>query len=129
LMNTGAGLDVFLTPTLTGSISVAYAYLDASLDMESYRQFRAGIALVWEPVDNWRMEAGARWDQKEYCNLQESMTDIRKKNQTRSVSLQLSRFWGALELFGLMRLEDGESPLYYESYTQGVAQCGLSWSF
>jgi hypothetical protein len=51
LVHTGLGLDVFLMPSLTGSLLVAYADLDSPLDMESYKQIQVGIALIWGPVE------------------------------------------------------------------------------
>jgi hypothetical protein len=97
--------------------------------MESYRQIEAGIALIWEPLEKWRMEARAGWYRTEYNHVPESLTRIRKANQARSIGVQVSRFWGPLELYGEVQLQDGESPLGYESYTRQVVQCGLSWSF
>lgn len=129
MVHTGLGLDLFLMPSLTGSLFVAYADLDSSLDMESYRQIQAGIALIWEPWEKWRMEAQAGWYRTEYNKVPENLTCIRTTNQTRSIGIQVSRFWGPLELYGQVQLQDGESPLDYESYTQQVVQCGLSWSF
>ena len=129
LVHTGLGLDLFLMPSLTGSLLVAYADLDSSLDMESYGQIQVGIALIWEPFEKWRMVTRAEWFRTEYDKVPESMTCIRTTNQARSIGIQLSRFWGPVELFGQVQLQDGESPLDYESYTRQVVQCGLSWYF
>ncbi len=54
---------------------------------------------------------------------------IRKTNQIRSMGIQLSRFWRHFELYWQVQLQEGESPLDYETYTREVVQCGLSWSF
>jgi len=129
LVHTGLGLDVFLMPSLTGSLLVAYADLDSSLDMESYRQIQVGIALIWEPFEKWRMETRAEWYRTEYDKVPESMTCIRTTNQARSIGIQLSRFWGPVELYGQVQFQNGESPLNYESYTRQVVQCGFSWYF
>ena len=129
LVYTRLGLDMFLMPSLTSSLLVAYADLDSSLDMESYRQIQVEIALIWEPFQKWRMEARAEWYRTEYNKVPGSMTCIRTTNQARSIGIQLIRFWGPIELYGQVQLQDGESPLDYESYTRQVVQCGLSWFF
>ena len=129
LMHTGLGIDAFLTQSLTGSLFAAYADLNSSLDMESYRQIQAGIALIWEPFEKWRLEAQAGWYRTEYNKVPDNLVRVRETNQTRSIGIQVSHFWGPLELYGQVQLEAGESPLDYESYTQQVAQCGFSWLF
>ncbi len=129
LVHTALGLEIFLMPSLTGSLFAAYADLDSSLDMESYRQIQVGIALFWEPFEKWRMETRAELYRTKYDKVPESMTHIKTTNQTRSIGIQISRFWGHMELYGQVRLQDCESPLDFESYTQQVVQCGLSWSF
>lgn len=129
LVHTGLGLDLFLMPSLTGSLLAAYADLDASLDMESYRQIQVGIALIWEPFEKWRMETRAEWYRTEYDKVPERMTCIRTTNQARSIGIQLSRFRGPVEIYGQVQFQNGESPLDYDSYTRQVVQCGLSWYF
>ncbi len=130
LIYTSLGLDIFLSPSISGSMYMAYGDLDSSITMpESYREIQAGISLVWVPAGKWRLEVETEWHRTEYHKVPETIIQIRPTNYTQSAGAKLSRFRGALELFGQVGFKKGDVPLDYNSYTQTVLQCGLSWSF
>ena len=129
LMVTGVDLDVFMMSPLTGRLYAAYGDLSSSLDMESFREVQAGAALSWIPADQWRTVFEATWYRTQYYSVPENITRVRRTNYSWSAGVQISRFWGDFELFGQVGWKSGDAPLDYESYTQTVIQCGLSYSF
>ena len=129
LMVTGVDLDIFIMPALTGRLYAAYGDLNSSLDMESFREVQAGAALSWVPADQWRTVFEATWYRTQYNSVPENITRVRRTNYIWSAGMQVSRFWGDFELFGQAGWKSGDAPLDYESYTQTVIQCGLSYSF
>jgi len=104
LLSTGLSLALFIFPSLNGRFYAAYGDLNASLDMESYREIQAGAALSWSPAPEWLAD----------------VTRVRETDTIWSVGIQISRFWGDLELFGQAGWKSGDAPLDYESYTQTV---------
>ena len=129
LMVTGVDLDIFILPTLTGRVYGAYGNLNSSLDMESFREIQAGAALSWAPAELWLVGFEATWYRTQYYSVPENITSVRRINYSWSAGLQVSRFWGDMEFFGQAGWKSGDAPLDYESYTQTVIQCGLSYSF
>lgn len=129
LFHTVLTMDLFFTASLSGSLFGGYADLDSSVDLESYRQIETGIALAWEPFEKWRVMGEAKWYRVDYHNVPDSMHCVRSTNTIYSIGLQVSRSWGPLEIFAAATITDGDAPLDYESYSQTVVQCGLSWSF
>ncbi|EFK06697.1 conserved hypothetical protein [delta proteobacterium NaphS2] len=129
LMTTGANLHVFMTSTLTGRLYAAYGDLNASLDMESFREIQAGAAISWIPADQWLTVFELTGFRTYYDSVEEHTMRIRRTNYSWSAGMQVSRFWGDLELFGQLGWKSGQAPLDYESYTQTVVQCGLSYSY
>lgn len=129
LATTGANLHVFMTPTLTGRLYAAYGNLNASLDMESFREIQAGAAISWAPADQWLTVFEITGFRTYYDSVPENLTCIRRTNYTWSGGVQVSRFWGDFEIFGQLGWKSGEAPLDYESYRQTVIQCGLSYSY
>ncbi|MDQ1336831.1 MAG: hypothetical protein QG552_3781 [Thermodesulfobacteriota bacterium] len=129
LFATTLKLDVFILSSLTGRVYAAYGDLDASLDMESYREIQAGAALSWSPAPEWLAEVEAAWFRTDYHRVPQNITCVRRTNQIWSAGIQVSRFWGSVEVFGQAGWKSGDAPLDYESYTQTVIQCGLSYSF
>ena len=129
LMVTGVDLDIFILPTLTGRVYGAYGNLNSSLDMESFREIQAGAALSWAPAEQWLVGFEATWYRTQYYSVPENITSVRRINYSWSAGLQVSRFWGDMEFFGQAGWKSGDAPLDYESYTQTVIQCGLSYSF
>lgn len=129
LLSTTLDLDAFLLPSLTGRVFVEYGDLDASLDMESYREIVGGIALSWFPAPEWLVEMDAAWQRTDYHDVPETLTHVRETNHVRSAGIQISRFWRGFEFFGHAGCKSGDAPLDYASYTQMVIQCGLSFSF
>jgi hypothetical protein len=128
-MTTGANLHVFMTPTLTGRLYAAYGDLNASLDMESFREIQAGAAVSWAPADQWLTVFELTGFRTDYNSVPEDITRVRRVNYSWSAGMQVSRFWGDFEIFGQLGFKSGEAPLDYESYTQTVIQCGLSYSY
>lgn len=129
LLSTTLDLDAFLLPSLTGRVFVEYGDLDASLDMESYREIMGGIALSWFPAPEWLVEMDAAWQRTDYHDVPETLTHVRETNNVRSAGIQISRFWRGFEFFGQAGWKSGDAPLGYASYNQVVIQCGLSFSF
>ncbi len=129
LLSTALDLDIFILSSLTGRVYATYGDLDSSLDMESYREMQSGAALSWFPAPQWLVGVEATWSRTEYHRVPENITRVRRTNYTWSAGIQVSRFWGDLELFGQAGWKSGDAPLDYESYTQTVIQCGLSYSF
>ncbi|NQU15239.1 MAG: hypothetical protein HQ561_13890 [Desulfobacteraceae bacterium] len=129
LMVTGVGLDIFILPSLTGRVYAAYGDLNSSLDMESFREIQSGVAFSWVPATQWRVGVEGVWYRTEYYSVPQNITCVRPTNITWSSGVQVSRFWGDFELFGQVGWKSGDAPLDYESYTQTVIQCGLSYSF
>ncbi len=129
LITTGVDLDIFILPSLTGRVYGSYGSLDSSLDMESFREIQAGAALSWEPAAQWLVGVEATWYRTQYYDVPEDITDVRRINYSWSAGLQVSRFWGDVEVFGQLGWKSGDAPLDYESYTETVIQCGLSYSF
>jgi hypothetical protein len=129
LLSAALDLDIFILSSLTGRVYAAYGDLDASLDMESYREMQVGAALSWFPTPQWLVGVEGTWSRTEYHRVPQDITCVRRTNYTWSAGIQVSRFWGDLELFGEMGWKSGDAPLDYESYTQTVIQCGLSYSF
>jgi len=129
LMVTGIDLDIFILPSLTGRVYGAYGDLNSSLDMESFREIQAGGALSWIPAEQWLVGIEATWYRTQYYSVPENITRVRLINYSWSAGLQVSRFWGDVEFFGQAGWKSGDAPLDYQSYTQTVIQCGLSYSF
>ena len=129
LLSTGLNLDIFILSSLNGRVFAAYGDLVSSLDMESYREIQAGAALSWAPASEWLVEAEAAWFRTDYHRVPENMIRVRQTNDVWSAGIQVSRFWGTFEVFGQAGWKSGDAPLDYESYTQTVIQCGLSYSF
>ena len=129
LMTTGASLHVFMTSTLTGRLYAAYGDLNASLDMESFREIQAGAAISWIPADQWLTVFELTGFRTYYNSVEEHTMRIRRTNYSWSAGMQVSRFWGDFEIFGQLGWKSGQAPLDYESYTQTVVQCGLSYSY
>lgn len=129
LLSTALDLDIFISAPLAARVYAAYGDLDASLDMESYREVQAGAALSWFPAPQWLAEVEATGSRTEYHRVPENMTRLRRTNYTWSAGIQVSRFWGSFELFGALGWKSGDAPLDYESYCQTVIQCGLSYTF
>ncbi|MFO7599933.1 MAG: hypothetical protein R6X27_09010 [Candidatus Desulfacyla sp.] len=129
LLATALNLDIFILSSLTGRVYGAYGDLDASLDMESYREIQAGAALSWAPAPEWLVGVEAAWFRTNYHRVPESITRVRESNDLWSAGIQVSRFWGDFEIFGQAGWKSGDAPLDYESYTQTVVQCGFSYSF
>lgn len=123
-------LDLFFMSSLSGAVYGGYADLDSSVDLESYGRIETGIALAWEPVEEWHVVGEAKWYRVDYHNVPDSMQKcVRPTNRIYALGLQVSRFWGPFEIFAATTFTDGEAPLDYESYSQTVIQCGLSCSF
>jgi len=59
LLSTALNLDIFILSSLTGRVYAAYGDLDASLDMESYREIQGGAALSWSPAPEWLVKVEA----------------------------------------------------------------------
>ena len=129
LLSTGVDLDILILPSLTGRVYGAYGDLNSSLDMESFREIQAGAALSWEPAAQWLVGVEATWYRTQYYSVPDNITSVRRINYSWSAGLQVSRFWGDLEVFGQVGWKSGDAPLDYESYTETVIQCGLSYSF
>ncbi len=129
LLSTTLDLDAFLLPSLTGRVFVEYGDLDASLDMESYREIMGGMTLSWLPAPEWLLEIDAAWQRTDYHDVPETLIHVRETNHVRSAGIQISRFWRGFEFFGQAGWKLGDAPLDYASYTQVVIQCGLSFSF
>ncbi len=129
LITTGLDLDIFILPSLTGRVYGSYGSLDSSLDMESFREIQAGAALSWEPAAQWLVGAEATWFRTQYYDVPDNITSVRRINYSWSAGLQVSRFWGDMEIFGQVGWRSGDAPLDYESYAETVIQCGLSYSF
>ena len=129
LIHTALAMDLFFMPSMTGALYGAYIDLDSSLDLESYRQIEVGISLMWEPFEKWRIMGETKWFRADYHNIPDTMQKcVRSGNNVHSFGLQLSRSWGPVEIFCMAAFTEGEAPLDYESYSQTVMQCGLSWS-
>ena len=130
LIRTVLTMDLFLTSSLSGSLYGGYADLDSSVDLESYGQIEAGFSLGWEPFEEWRVMGDVKWYRMDYHHVPDSMQKcVRETNTIYALGLEVSRFWGSLEIFAAAAITNGEAPLDYESYSQTVLQCGLSWSF
>ena len=129
LLSTGVDLDILILPSLTGRVYGAYGNMDSSLDMESFREIQAGAALSWEPAALWLVGAEATWYRTQYYDVPDNITSVRRINYSWSAGLQVSRFWGDMEIFGQVGWKSGDAPLDYESYAETVIQCGLSYSF
>jgi len=129
LLSTALRLDIFILSSLTGRLYAAYGDLNSSLGMESYREIQGGASLSWAPAPEWLAELEATWFRTDYHSIPANMIRVREANEIWSVGIQISRFWGDLELFGQAGWKSGDAPLDYESYTQTVIQCGLSYSF
>ena len=129
LMTTGANLHVFMTSTLTGRLYAAYGDLNASLDMESFREIEAGAAISWTPADQWLTVFEVTGFRTYYNSVEGHTMRIRRTNYSWSAGMQVSRFWGDFEIFGQLGWRSGQAPLDYDSYNQTVVQCGLSYSY
>ncbi len=129
LMVTGVDLDIYMLPSLTGRVYASYGDLNASLDMESYREIQAGAMLSWIAAAKWRVGIEVVWRQTEYNRVPDNITCVRRTNIAKSAGVQVSRFWGDVEFFWEAGWKAGDIPLDHESYTQTVVQCGLSYSF
>jgi hypothetical protein len=129
LLSTTLNLEIFLLSSLTGRVYAAYGDLNASLDMESCRELQGGVALSWLPAAEWLVEVEAAWFRTDYHKVPLNMTCVRETNNVWSAGIQISRFWRGFEFFGQAGWKSGDAPLDYESYTQTVIQCGLSYSF
>ncbi len=129
LTATGVDLDIFLLPTLNGRVYGAYGDLNSSLDMESFREIQVGAALSWKPAEHWLVGVEATWYRTQYYSVPDTITTVRRMNYSWWTGLQVSRFWGKLEFFGQAGWKSGEAPLDYETYSQTVIQCGLSYSY
>lgn len=148
------GIEIFLTPDLTGTVSVQYNQVDSSLDIESYRQITPEIKLAWQFRDQWRLTANGSWEYRDYTNLDDSSggcgcdtgmgagsgsgnmgmgggdeTILREITRGFFLGLQVSRFFDTMEVFAHVSRETGEYPLDNEEYERVVMQCGVSWSF
>ena len=130
LFRTVLAMDLFFMPSLSGSFYGAYTDLKSSVDLESYGQIETGIVLSWEPFDKWQVMGEAKGYRVDYHNVPDSMQKcVRSLNFIYTVGLQVSRLWGPFEIFAAAAITDGEAPLDYESYSQRMVQCGLSYSF
>lgn len=129
LLSTGLNLDIFMTSSLTGQVYTSYGDLNGSLDMESYREIQAGASVSWAPAPEWLVVMEAAWFRTDYHKVPSTIAHVRETNDVWSAGFQVSRFWGDIELFGQAGWKSGDAPLNYESYTQTVIQCGLSYSF
>ncbi|MBW1784730.1 MAG: hypothetical protein JRL30_28790, partial [Deltaproteobacteria bacterium] len=129
LLSTALDLDIFISAPLTARVYAAYGDLNSSLDMESYREILAGVALSWFPAPQWLAGVEATWSRMEYHQIPKGMACVRSTNYIWSAELQVSRFWGNFEFFGALGWKSGDAPLDYETYSQTVIQCGLSYTF
>jgi hypothetical protein len=130
LIHTILTFDMFFMPSLSGSLYGGYSDLKSSVDLESYGQIETGIALYWEPFEQWQVMGEARGYRVDYHDVPDSMQKcVRPINYIYTLGLQVSRFWGPFEIFVAAAITDGEAPLDYESYSQRTVQCGLSYFF
>jgi len=130
LVETALTLDLFFLPSLTGSLRGGYGVLNSSVDLESYRRIETGISLLWEPFDQWQFIGEAGWYRMNYHHIPDSMEKcVRDINTIYSLGVQIIHSWGPLGIFAGGTILNGEAPLDFESYSQTVVQCGLSWSF
>ena len=116
LMTTGANLHVFMASTLTGRLYAAYGDLNASLDMESFREIEAGAAISWIPADQWLTVFELTGFRTYYNSVEGHKMRIRRTNYSWSAGMQVSRFWGDFEIFGQLGWKSGQAPLDYQSY-------------
>lgn len=129
LVNTSLAMDLFLTASLSASLYGGFAVLNASEDLESYRNLETGISLLWQPFDKWQIMGEAQWSQMNYHKVPDCMRQcVRDMNDIYAMGFQVSRFWGAFEIFLTAGFTRGEAPLDYVTYRQTVIQCGLAWS-
>jgi len=130
LMRSVLTMDLFFMPSLSGSFYGGYTDLKSSVNLESYGQIETGIALFWEPFEEWQVMGEAKGYREDYHDVPDSMQKcVRSTNTIYTLGLQVSRFWGPFEIFAAAAITNGEAPLDYESYSQTVMQCGLSYSF
>jgi len=129
LLYTGVDLDIFILPSLTSRVYAAYGDLNSSLDLESYWELQAGLGVSWVPEAHWRVGFEARGSRVRYDRVPANMTRVRQTNTIGSLGMDVSRYWGHLELFGQLEWTWGEAPLDYHDYTQTVILCGISYLF
>ena len=128
-LSTTLDLDIFILPSVTGRIYATYGDLNASLDMESYRELQTGLGLYWIPRAQWRLGFEARGSRVRYDSVPENITRVRKNNTIWFLGMDISRFWGNFEVFGEVAWTSGEAPLDSVDYTQAVILCGISYIF
>ncbi len=127
-LSAGLDLDIFIIPSLSWTIGLDYVHLDSSLEMESYWQISPTIKLYWSFLDQWRLFVKLMWERKEYPKIQDTFPDNTNVSRSKSAQIQVSRFFGNLEVFTKLLLERGDY-VDQESYHQKVIQCGISLSF
>jgi len=130
LIHTVLTFDLFFMPSLSSSLYGGYTDLKSSVDLESYGQIETGVVLSWEPFEEWQVMGEAKGYRVDYHDVPDSMQKyVRRTNYIYTLGLQVSRFLGPVEIFATATITDGEAPLDYESYSQRMVQCGLSYSF
>jgi len=118
--------NLFLTPQLNGTAYAGFAWLDSSLDLESYRQWYMGGEMGWDFREQWQLSLNAAWAQLDYY---QGVDPFDRTDMTFSTGLRVSRFIKPVELFCQSDWLKSNSDLHTEFYHQTVSQCGLSWSF
>lgn len=122
-------LERFISPSLSGSIGMECAYLDASLDMESYWQLSPRIWINWSFLSQWRVLFDLMYERRAYHKIQDSIPGSKETNHTQIAEIQIIRSFKNMDLFSKFWFEHGEHVLDQESYTKKMIQCGISLSF
>jgi len=121
LVSLAADLDLALSKSVICDLYLAYAGLSSSLGSESRDQAELGITIEARAKDVWVGEITV--------SLKGSWFDESRTDNTGSVVLRLSRLLGAWAFFIEAGLSRNDSSVEGESYSQGVVQCGVSWSY
>lgn len=118
--------DLFLTPTVYGSILTGYSRLHSTDDFETYRQVHASTRLTWDMTEVWRLQLESGLWRTAY---DESPLHTNRTDKTFFAGAQVSRFFGPVEVYGKMTWLKNNSKVNSEFYHQMVTQCGFSWYF
>lgn len=118
--------DLFLTPTVYGTVTAGYARLHSTDNFETYRQLHAHASLMWDFAAAWRVQLEAGLWRTAY---DESPLRMKRTDKTFSAGAQLSRFFGPVEVYGKTFWLKNNSKVNSEFYHQMVTQCGFSLYF
>lgn len=117
----------YFSPDLQLAPGIRYEKCTSSIKEESGNTFGFETTLVWTPDDLWQITAEHVWER-----TRDDFAPVGEKKQKeieQSLSAQVSRFVGDIEIYLKGGWTRNEIRNENESYTQRIGQCGVVYGF